>query len=126
MIRKDVLVKAPPGIWRTGSLPDVKEAADLTKDDIIQMQAVDISHLREEIEIQKYSAETMARFAICLIHIFREHTGSDVVRVPAELYERMKEAEIQIAQPEEANGDVFGRYVEKYDGKMTLPTGVIR
>jgi len=125
MNQKDVLVKAPPGVWPK-PLPEIKDAKDLTPQDVIQMQAVDLANLRKELQIQKVSAETMARFGICLIHIILEHTGGDAVRIPAELYRRMYGAEIQIAQPAEAGGDVFGRYIEQYDGKATLPVGVIR
>ena len=104
----------------------VPDAHELTPEEIIRMQAVDLSKLREELDLQKFSAGTIARFAICLIRMFEEHTGSNAVRVPAELYEKMDGAEIQIAQPDDAGGDVFGRYVEKYDGKAILPLGVIR
>jgi hypothetical protein len=120
-IQKDVTVHVPAGIW-----PPPKPAGELSKDDIIQMQATDLAKLRSDLKIQQFSAETIARFAICMIHIFKEWTGQDVARIPAELYNRMEGAEIQIAQPDDAGGDVFARYIEKYDGKVTLPVGVIR
>ena len=89
------------------------------------MQAAQIRELQSELKMQKTSAVTIARFAICLIRMFEEHTGSNVVRVPKELFERMRGAEIQIAQPEDKGGDVFGRYVD-HSGSVILPTGVIR
>lgn len=129
--RKDVLIKAPPGIWppKPGvtNLSEIKLAEELTPQDVIQMQAAELAMVKLELKKQMTSAATIARFAICMIRMFQESTGHDVVRIPKELYDRMNGAEIQIAQPSDKGGDVFGRYVERSrENAVVLPTGAIR
>jgi hypothetical protein len=120
--RKDVLIKAPPAIW-----PVKKAASDEMSDqELIKLQAARIAQLEQELTLQKTSAETIATFAICMIHIFNEMSGKKEVMIPADLYHRMVGAEIQLCQPPELNGAVLGRFNEPYDGNVVLPIGAIR
>lgn len=112
-VGQDLTIFAPPAIWPPVRMPD-PISAELTPQDIIQMQSVEILQLKKELQMQKIAAHTITRFAICCMYVILLHTGEDVVAIDRELYEKFKGSEIQIAEWQDGGvGPVFGRYLEK-------------
>jgi hypothetical protein len=108
----DLKIFAPAAIWPQHGV--IKDAAELTPQDIIEMQGAELRRVKQELELQKIAAQTITRFCICCMYVIQLHTGEDVVAIDRALYRKLSGSEIQIAEWQDGNiGPVFGRYLEK-------------
>jgi hypothetical protein len=107
----DLRIFAPAAILPQHT--DILKAGDLTPQDIIAMQAAELTRVKQELELQKIAAQTITRFCICCMYVIEQHTGEDVVAIDRELYEKFSGSEIQIAEYQAGPGPVFGRFIEK-------------
>jgi hypothetical protein len=110
---RDLRIFAPAAIWPQHNV-GLKDASELTPEDIIKMQAAELLRIKQELELQKIAAQTITRFCICCMYVIEQHTGEDVVSIGRDLYKKLSGSEIQIAEWQDGNvGPVYGRYLEK-------------
>jgi hypothetical protein len=123
-IPKDAKINAPPAQWRSGpaekeiqkAIKSIIPGFDISAEEVVQLQQATIRELEGNLDKTRIVATTIANAALCLYKMLLDEgytvDGESVV-FPKELVDKMKGAEISIA--EDGLGDRALRITARHD-----------